>query len=160
MKKEQRITMVWKCTSVVWKTQTGMKKLSWYENVSTKYETGSKSIKDFFLVWNEICGAWNEFFHTKSRFFILLVANFIPNGYEKIGYIFLMIAVLLSLCGPLILLLKVVIRPASITVSRVSKMMIPFICSCRNENQPKAIYPKGTSHHTRQFGGPSTNGMK
>jgi nicotinic acid mononucleotide adenylyltransferase len=22
-----------------------------------------------------------------------------------------------------------------------------FICSCRNKNQPKAIYPKGTSHH-------------
>jgi hypothetical protein len=24
---------------------------------------------------------------------------------------------------------------------------MPFICSCRNKNQPKAIYPKGTSHH-------------
>ncbi len=22
-----------------------------------------------------------------------------------------------------------------------------FICPCRNKNQPKAIYPKGTSHH-------------
>jgi hypothetical protein len=35
-----------------------------------------------------------------------------------------------------------------------------IICSCRNKNQPKAIYPKGTSHHTRLFRGPSTNGMK
>jgi len=35
-----------------------------------------------------------------------------------------------------------------------------FYCSCRNKNQPKAIYPKGTSHHTRLFRGPSTNYMK
>jgi hypothetical protein len=39
-------------------------------------------------------------------------------------------------------------------------MMMSFICSCRNKNQPKAIYPKGTSNHTRLFRGPSTNGMK
>ena len=39
-------------------------------------------------------------------------------------------------------------------------MMMSFICSCRNKNQPKAIYPKGTSHHTRLFRGPSTNDMK
>jgi hypothetical protein len=32
-----------------------------------------------------------------------------------------------------------------------------FICSCRNKNQPKDIYPKGISHHTRLFRGPSTN---
>ena len=41
-----------------------------------------------------------------------------------------------------------------------STMMMSFICSCRKKNQPKAIYPKGTSHHTRLFRGPSTNGMK
>jgi hypothetical protein len=39
-------------------------------------------------------------------------------------------------------------------------MMMSFICSCRNKNQPKTIYPKGTSHHTRLFRGPSTNDMK
>jgi hypothetical protein len=39
-------------------------------------------------------------------------------------------------------------------------MMMSFICSCKNKNQPTAIYPKGTSHHTRLFRGPSTNGMK
>jgi hypothetical protein len=38
--------------------------------------------------------------------------------------------------------------------------MMSFICSCRNKNQPKAIYPKGTSHHTRLLRGPSTNDMK
>jgi hypothetical protein len=36
-------------------------------------------------------------------------------------------------------------------------MMMSFICSCRNKNQPKAIYPKGTSHHTSLLRGPSTN---
>jgi hypothetical protein len=36
-------------------------------------------------------------------------------------------------------------------VSAVSVMMMSFIWSCRNKNQPKAIYPKGTSHHTRLF---------
>jgi hypothetical protein len=36
-------------------------------------------------------------------------------------------------------------------------MMMFFICSCRNKNQPKAIYSKGTSHHTSLFRGPSTN---
>jgi hypothetical protein len=41
-----------------------------------------------------------------------------------------------------------------------AKMMLTFICSCRNKNQAKAIYPKGTSHHTRLFRGPSTNDMK
>jgi hypothetical protein len=30
-------------------------------------------------------------------------------------------------------------------------MMMSLICSCRNKNQPKDIYPKGTSHHTRLF---------
>jgi len=30
-----------------------------------------------------------------------------------------------------------------------------FICSCRNKNQPKAKYPKDTSHHTRLFRGPA-----
>ena len=39
-------------------------------------------------------------------------------------------------------------------------MMMSFICSCRNKNQPKDIYPKGTSHHTSLFRGPITNGMK
>ena len=39
-------------------------------------------------------------------------------------------------------------------------MMMSFICSCRNKNQPKAIYPQGTFHHTRLFGGPGTNDMK
>jgi hypothetical protein len=39
-------------------------------------------------------------------------------------------------------------------------MMMSFICSCRNKNQPKVIYPKGTSHHTRLFRGPNTIGMK
>ncbi len=39
-------------------------------------------------------------------------------------------------------------------------MMMSFICSCRNKNQPNAIYPKGTSHHTRLFRGTSTNDMK
>ena len=39
-------------------------------------------------------------------------------------------------------------------------MMMSFICSCRNKNQSKAIYPKGTSHNTGLFRGPSTNGMK
>ena len=39
-------------------------------------------------------------------------------------------------------------------------MMMSFICSCRNKNQPKAIYPKGTSHNMRLFRGPSTNYMK
>jgi hypothetical protein len=33
-------------------------------------------------------------------------------------------------------------------------MMMSFTCSCRNKNEPKAIYPKGTSHHTSQFRGP------
>jgi hypothetical protein len=36
-------------------------------------------------------------------------------------------------------------------------MMMSFFCSCRNKNQPKDIYPKGTSHHTRLFRGPSIN---
>ena len=40
------------------------------------------------------------------------------------------------------------------------KKKMSFICSCRNKNQPKAIYPKGTSHHTRPFRGTSTNDMK
>jgi hypothetical protein len=39
-------------------------------------------------------------------------------------------------------------------------MMMSFICSCRNKNEPKAIYPKGTSNHTGLFRGPSTNDMK
>jgi hypothetical protein len=39
-------------------------------------------------------------------------------------------------------------------------MMMSFICSCRNKNQPKAIYPNGTSHDTSLFRGPSTNDMK
>jgi hypothetical protein len=39
-------------------------------------------------------------------------------------------------------------------------MMMSFICPCRNKNQPEAIYPKGTSHHTTLFRGPSTNDMK
>jgi hypothetical protein len=34
-----------------------------------------------------------------------------------------------------------------------------FYLFCRNKNQPKAIYPKGTSNHTGLFGGPITNGM-
>jgi hypothetical protein len=29
-----------------------------------------------------------------------------------------------------------------------------------NKNERKAIYPKGTSHHTSLFRGPSTNDMK
>jgi hypothetical protein len=32
-------------------------------------------------------------------------------------------------------------------------MMMSFICPCRNKNQPKVIYPKGTSQHTRLFRG-------
>jgi hypothetical protein len=40
------------------------------------------------------------------------------------------------------------------------QMMMSFICSCRNKNQPKVIYPKGTSHHMRLFRGPITNDMK
>jgi hypothetical protein len=28
----------------------------------------------------------------------------------------------------------------------VVMMMMSFSCSCRNKNQPKDIYPKGTSH--------------
>jgi hypothetical protein len=40
------------------------------------------------------------------------------------------------------------------------RMMMSSICSCRNKNELKAIYPKGTSHHTRLFRGPSTNDMK
>jgi hypothetical protein len=39
-------------------------------------------------------------------------------------------------------------------------MMMSFICSCRNKNERKAIYPKGASHHTSLFRGPSTNDMK
>jgi hypothetical protein len=39
-------------------------------------------------------------------------------------------------------------------------MMMSFICSCRNKNQPKAIYSKGTFYHTRLFRGPSTNDVK
>jgi hypothetical protein len=39
-------------------------------------------------------------------------------------------------------------------------MMMSFNCSCRNKNERKAIYPKGTSHHTSLFRGPSTNDMK
>jgi hypothetical protein len=39
-------------------------------------------------------------------------------------------------------------------------MMMSFICSCRNKNQPTAIYPKDTSHHTRLFTGPSANDVK
>jgi hypothetical protein len=31
-------------------------------------------------------------------------------------------------------------------------MMMSFICSCRNKNQHKSIYPKGTSHHTIKIG--------
>jgi hypothetical protein len=49
---------------------------------------------------------------------------------------------------------------ANIYAGRFTMMMMSFICSCRNKNQPKAMYPKGTSHHTRLFRGPSTNGMK
>ena len=30
----------------------------------------------------------------------------------------------------------------------------------QNKNQPKAVYPKGTSHHTRLCRGPDTNCMK
>ena len=44
--------------------------------------------------------------------------------------------------------------------AKLLMMMMSFIYSCRNKNQPKATYPKGTSHHTRLFRGPSTNGMK
>jgi hypothetical protein len=32
-------------------------------------------------------------------------------------------------------------------------MMMSFICSCRNKNQPKAIYPKGTSDNGDPFYG-------
>jgi hypothetical protein len=39
-------------------------------------------------------------------------------------------------------------------------LMMSFISSCRNKNERKAIYPKGTSHHTTLFRGPSTNGMR
>jgi hypothetical protein len=39
-------------------------------------------------------------------------------------------------------------------------MMMSFICSCRNTNERKAIYPKGTSHHTSLFRGPIPNDMK
>jgi hypothetical protein len=39
-------------------------------------------------------------------------------------------------------------------------MMMSFICSCRNKNERKAIYRKGTSHHTSLFRAPSTNDMK
>jgi len=42
----------------------------------------------------------------------------------------------------------------------LSLMMMSFICFCRNKNQPKVIYRKGTSHHTRLFTGSSTNDMK
>ena len=31
-------------------------------------------------------------------------------------------------------------------------MMMSFICFCRNKNQPKDIYPKGTSYHTAGAG--------
>jgi hypothetical protein len=44
--------------------------------------------------------------------------------------------------------------------SRAVMMMMSFICSCRNKNQPKAIYPKGTSHHTRLFRGPYRDGRE
>jgi hypothetical protein len=40
------------------------------------------------------------------------------------------------------------------------EMMMSFICSCRNKNERKAIYRKGTSHHTRLFRGSGTNGIK
>jgi hypothetical protein len=43
---------------------------------------------------------------------------------------------------------------------RVTEMMMSFICSCRNRHERKAIYRKGTSHHTRLFRGPSTIDMK
>jgi hypothetical protein len=39
-------------------------------------------------------------------------------------------------------------------------IMMSFICSCRNKNQPQDMYPKGTSHHTSLFTGSSTNDMK
>jgi hypothetical protein len=45
-------------------------------------------------------------------------------------------------------------------VGTLVMMMMSFICSCRNKNQPKTIYPKGTSHHRGLFRGPSTNDMK
>jgi hypothetical protein len=57
-------------------------------------------------------------------------------------------------------------RPASATPTprpphpRQQMLMMSFICSYRNKNQPKSIYPKGTSHHTRLFRGPSTNDIK
>jgi hypothetical protein len=35
-----------------------------------------------------------------------------------------------------------------------------FYLFLQKQKQPKAIYPKGTSHHTRLFRGPSTNDMK
>jgi hypothetical protein len=57
---------------------------------------------------------------------------------------------------------KQIVRFYSVPVQNHSLllMMMSFICSCRNKNQPKVIYPKGTSYHTRLFRGPSTNGMK
>jgi hypothetical protein len=50
--------------------------------------------------------------------------------------------------------------PLMIMMIVMIMMIMYFICSCRNKNQPKAIYPKGTSHHTKLFRGPSTIGMK
>ena len=35
-----------------------------------------------------------------------------------------------------------------------------FYLFLQKQNQPKAIYPKGTSHHARLFRGPMTNGIK
>jgi hypothetical protein len=35
-----------------------------------------------------------------------------------------------------------------------------FYLFLQKQNERKAIYPKGTSHHTRLFRGPSTNDMK
>jgi hypothetical protein len=49
--------------------------------------------------------------------------------------------------------------PAALAAAPLA-MMISFICSCRNKNQPNAKYPKGTSHHTRLFRGTSTNDIK
>jgi hypothetical protein len=38
-------------------------------------------------------------------------------------------------------------EPASVT----NLMMMSFICSCRNKNQPKVISPKGTSHYSNEL---------
>ena len=69
----------------------------------------------------------------------------------------------LSLGRGLVLVLVCIVCPTvcgSLLSGAALMMMMSFIRSCRNKNQPKDIYPKGTSHHTRLFRGPSTNGMK